>query len=162
MNAARKTWVYLLTAALIVSGVALIAMMVIIVGNSLGRAIFNRPIWFTLDGGGLLGSIVVTGAVVYAARERVNIVIRFLFDRLSAKNRTIFLMVTLVISLGSVAFLTWAMFSSTIEAIATNERTVSTAITLWPFKAFFTFGLLLLDGLLIKHLAENVWKLVRR
>jgi hypothetical protein len=38
MNAARKTWVYLLTAALIVSGVALIAMMVIIVGNSLGRA----------------------------------------------------------------------------------------------------------------------------
>jgi len=57
---------------LAVGGIALMVMMTIVVGNSIGRALFRTPIFGTIEIAGLAGVVLVAAAVGFAAREHRN------------------------------------------------------------------------------------------
>ena len=89
---------------LVLGGIALMLMMVIVVGNSLGRALFRTPIFGTIEIAGLAGVVVVAGAVGFAERERRNIVVDTAAHRLKPRTRAFTDAFTLFLSLGAVAF----------------------------------------------------------
>ena len=57
---------------LAVGGIALMVMMTIVVGNSIGRALFRTPIFGTIEIAGLAGVVLVAATVGFAAREHRN------------------------------------------------------------------------------------------
>ena len=162
MTVLNTLWSWLLKALLVLGAAALTVMMLVVVANSAGRALFNQPIWFTLDGAGLLGLAVVVVAMVYAEHERVNVIITVIFNRFPPRIRLGLQSFTLLLCSGAAAWLCWGIGHSTVKAFRIAERTQATSIPLAPFRLVFGFCMLILCLYLLTHLAEDLRKLVRR
>jgi len=89
---------------LIIGGIALLVMMAIVVGNSIGRALFRTPIFGTIEIAGLAGVVVVAGAVGFTEREHRNIVVDTAANRMKPNMRALADAFTLFLSLGAVVF----------------------------------------------------------
>lgn len=153
---------WLLRALLVLAAFALITMMLLVVANSAGRALFNQPIWLTLDGAGLLGSVVVVVAMIYAEHKRVNVIITVVFDRLPPRLRLAFQSLTLLLSAGGAGWLCWGVTKSIVKAFQIAERTQATSIPLAPFRLVFGFCVFVLCLYLLKHFFEDFRKFVGR
>ena len=74
---------------LVIGAITLIIMMVVVTGNSLGRALFKTPISGTMEIAGLAGAIVVAAAIGFTARERGNVAVDVLMSRLKSAGKGI-------------------------------------------------------------------------
>jgi TRAP-type C4-dicarboxylate transport system permease small subunit len=146
---------------LVVGAVPLLAMMALIVGNSLGRVFFNTPIKLTIEGSGLLGVILVTTAIGFAERERVNVAVRIVFERFPERVRVFVESFTLILSLVGAGYLFWAIVTSAIASWSIHEATIASRIPITPFKFIWAAGILILCLYLALHLTEDIIKVVR-
>lgn len=147
---------------LVVGAVVLMVMMAVIVGNSLGRVFFKTPIFGAIEFAGLAGVILVAVAIGFAERERVNIVVRVVFERFPGQVRIILESITLLLSLGGVAYLFWAILKSALKSLSIHEATITTGVAIPPFKFFWAAGALLLCLFLAQHLIEDIIKQVKK
>lgn len=147
---------------LVVGGFALMVMMTIIVGNSLGRALFRAPILGTIDIAELAGVVVVTVAVGFSEREHRNVVVDVVTNRLTPRTRALVDALTLLLSLGVVAFLFWAMFNDALNALTIREATLTTGIFTAPFKFSWAIGVIILCLFLLQHMIEAIRNGVKR
>jgi TRAP-type C4-dicarboxylate transport system permease small subunit len=143
---------------LVIGGIALMVMMVIVVGNSIGRALFRTPIFGTIEIAGLAGVVVVAGAVGFTERERRNIVVDTAANRLKPRARAFTDAFTLFLSLGAVAFLFWTVFSNALRALTIREVTLTTGVLIAPFKFVWAIGVIILCLFLLQHMIEAVKK----
>jgi TRAP-type C4-dicarboxylate transport system permease small subunit len=157
---ARLSYV-LIRVLLVVGAIPLLAMMVLIVGNSAGRVLLSTPIKLAVEGAGLLGVIFVAAVIGYAEREHVNVVVRVVFERLPERVRVVLETFTFLLSLGVSAYLFWAVVDSALKSLSIHEASLSARIPLTPFKLIWAAGVLILCLFLAQHLIENVIKLVR-
>jgi len=139
---------------LVVAGVALMGMMVIVVGNSLGRALFKMPIFGTIEIAGLAGVIVVAVAVGFAEREQSNIVVDVVANRFTPRTRALADAFTLFLSVGAVAFLLWAIFKDALHSLTMREITLTTGVLTTPFKFTWAIGAFILGLFLLQHMIE--------
>ncbi len=151
----------LIGALLVVGAIPLLAMMVVIVGNSLGRVFFNTPIKMTIEGAGLLGVILVAVAIGFAERERVNVAVRIVFERFPERVRVVIEIFTFILTLVGAAYLLWAVVTSALKSLRIQELTISTQIPIAPFKFIWAAGILILCLFLAQHLIEDVIKVAR-
>jgi TRAP-type C4-dicarboxylate transport system permease small subunit len=143
---------------LVVGGVSLMVMMAIVVGNSLGRAFFRMPIYGAIEIAGLAGVIVVAVAVGFAERERRNVVVDVVANRLKPRTRALADAFTLFLSLGAVAFLLWAVLTDALNALTIRETTLTTGVHVAPFKFTWAIGVIILCLFLGQHVIEAVRK----
>lgn len=143
---------------LVVGAVALMVMMVIVVGNSLGRALFRTPIFGTIEIAGLAGVVVVAGAVGFAEREHRNIVVDTAANRFTPRTRALADAFTLFLSLGAVAFLFWAVFNNALRSLTIREATLTTGVFIAPFKFTWAIGIIILCLFLLQHMIEAIRK----
>jgi TRAP-type transport system small permease protein len=143
---------------LLVGGVALVVMMVIVVANSMGRALFRIPISGTIEIAGLAGVIVVAVAVGISQRESRNIVVDTVASHLAPRTRAIFDACTLFLSFLAVGFLCWVVFGEAVSAWQLQETTLTTGVSTVPFKFAWAIGILILCMYLIQHVIEAVRK----
>jgi TRAP-type C4-dicarboxylate transport system permease small subunit len=146
---------------LVVGAIPLIVMMLVVVGNSLGRVFFDTPIKLTVEGAGLLGVILITTAIGFAERERMNVAVRIVFERFPERARAFVESFTLMLSLVIAVYLMWAVITSAISSLGIQEATIATRIPIAPFKLFWAAGILILCLFLAQHLIENIIKAVR-
>jgi TRAP-type C4-dicarboxylate transport system permease small subunit len=146
---------------LVIGGIALMLMMAIVVGNSIGRALFRTPIFGTIEIAGLAGVVVVAGAVGFAERERRNIVVDTAARRLKPRTRAFTDAFTLFLSLGAVAFLFWTVFNNAIKSIKIHEATLTTGVMIAPFKFVWAIGIIILCLFLLQHMIEAFRKGVK-
>lgn len=143
---------------LVMGGIALMVMMAIVVGNSIGRALFRTPIFGTIEIAGLAGVVVVAGAVGFTERERRNIVVDTAANRLKPRMRALVDAFTLFLSLGAVAFLFWAVFNNAIRSLTIREVTLTTSVLIAPFKFIWAIGIIILCLFLLQHMIEAIRK----
>jgi len=143
---------------LVVGGIAMMVMMAIVVGNSLGRAFFKRPIFGTIEIAGLAGVVVVAVAVGFAERERRNVVVDIVANRFKPRSRALADAFTLFLSLGAVAFLLWAVFNDSLNSLTVREVTLTTGVSIAPFKFTWAIGLMILCLFLLQHMIEAIRK----
>jgi TRAP-type C4-dicarboxylate transport system permease small subunit len=146
---------------LVVGAIPLLVMMALIVGNSLGRVFLNTPIKLTIEGSGLLGVILVTTAIGFAERERVNVAVRIVFERIPGRVRVVVESFTLILSLVVAAYLLWAIVDSALASLSIQEATIASRIPIAPFKFLWAAGILILCLYLALHLIEDIVKSVK-
>jgi len=145
-------------AVLVVGGVALMAMMAVIVGNSLGRVFFSTPIRLTIEGAGLAGVILISVAIGFAQRERSNIIVGVVYDRFPQRARIILETFTLFLSLVATICLVWAILKSALKSLRMQELTIASNIPIAPFRVIWAAGALILCLFLAWHLIEDIIK----
>jgi TRAP-type C4-dicarboxylate transport system permease small subunit len=143
---------------LVIGAIALMAMMVIVVSNCLGRAFFRTPIWGTIEIAGLAGVIVVAAAVGFAEWEHRHIVVDVVTNRLTPRIRAIADIFTLFLSLGAIGFMLWAIFNDALNALEIREITLTTGVITAPFKFTWAIGIIILFLFLLQHLVEALRK----
>ncbi|MBA7566812.1 hypothetical protein ES708_08508 [subsurface metagenome] len=151
----------LIRALIVVGAIPLLAMMLVIVGNSFGRVFLHKPITLTIEGAGLLGVILIAVAIGFAERERINIVVRVIFERFPERVRVVLESFTFILSLVGAGYLFWAVFTSGLNSLSIQEATLTTRIPIAPFKFVWAAGALILCLFLAQHLVEDVIKVVR-
>lgn len=145
-----------------IGAVVMLFMMVLIVGNSLGRVFFNTPIKLTIEGAGLLGALLVSTAIVFAERKRSNIYVGVLFDRFSERNKAILESITLLLCLVTAVFFCRAAFGAAFNALSMQERTIVSRIPMVPLRFIWASGVLALCMYLVWHLIETIIKAVKK
>jgi TRAP-type C4-dicarboxylate transport system permease small subunit len=141
---------------LVIGAVALMVMMTIVVGNSLGRALFKTPIFGAIEIAGLAGVVVVAVAVGFAERERSNVVVDVVASRFTPRARALADAFTLFLSVGAVAFLFWAVSNNALRALTKREVTLTTGVFIAPFKFTWAIGVIILCLFLLQHMIEAI------
>jgi TRAP-type transport system small permease protein len=140
----------------VIGAVPLMIMMVIVTGNSVGRAIFRSPITGTIEIAGLAGVIVVAAAVGFTARERGNVAVDVLMSQLKPGARRVFDAVTYTLSLGGVTFLLYAVVRDAFKAARLDDVTMTMSLPTPPFKFAWAAGLFILACFLVVHLVKAI------
>jgi TRAP-type C4-dicarboxylate transport system permease small subunit len=143
---------------LVIGAISLVIMMVVVVGNSVGRALFGTPILGTIEIAGLGGAIVVAAAVGFTAREKGNISVDLLMSRLRPRTRAFFDAVTYFLSLSGVLFLLYAVVRDAFGTLKAKEATVTMESPVAPFKLAWAAGILIVACFLIAHLVTAIRK----
>jgi TRAP-type transport system small permease protein len=147
---------------LTIGGLALMVMMVYVVSNCIGRALFKIPIMGTIEIAGVAGAIVVSVAVAFAEREKSDVVVDIVTEILPPRPKRILDALMLLLSLGAVAFLIYAVIDDGIASFAAKETTLTSGIPLGPFKFVWAAGLIGVWLFLLKYLIEAVRGTVKR
>jgi TRAP-type C4-dicarboxylate transport system permease small subunit len=153
---------YIVRVLLVIAAIALIAMMVVITGNILGRIFFSAPILGAIEIGGLAGVILSSIAIGYVEKKRRNVLVEILADKFPPRVRGFTDAFVLLLSLGAVAALSYAMFTDSFYAAGFGEETYVLEIPTTPFKFIWSIGTALLGVVLIGNIVISIRRGVKR
>jgi TRAP-type C4-dicarboxylate transport system permease small subunit len=156
MNFFKKITDALIIALYVLGAVALMVMMFIVVGNSLGRTFFNLPIFGAIEIAGLAGVVVVAVSIGFAQRDRTNVVVDVIIDRLSQRKARIADIVSLLFTLAALGLLLYAIINDAVESLTDGEATFISDIPIAPFKITWAVGVAILCIYTIRHLIKAI------
>ena len=142
-----ETW--LVRVLLVIGSLAVLVMMVIISFNIFGRWL-GRPILGAIDIGGLAGGVAAAVALPYCTRERRNVVVDILSEKLPARVKGFFDALTFTLSVGAAGLLVYGAVKQALYAASFNETTLVVSVPTSPVKFFWAIGLFLLFLVLIR------------
>jgi TRAP-type C4-dicarboxylate transport system permease small subunit len=118
-----------------------IPLMLLTVGDVMGRSFFNKPIPGTFELSEYMLAVIVLLGAAYTQQVKGHVGVDFLTSRYSAKTQAVLQAVTTLAGLLIVAILVWQGF---LEGI--HEKAVSDQLRVpqWPFKLLVAVGGLLL------------------
>lgn len=140
----------------VIGTIPLVIMMVVVAGNSVGRALFRTPITGAIEIAGLAGVIVVAAAVGFTARERGNVAVDILMSRLKPGVRRIFDTITITLSLSGVVLLLYAVIRNSFTSVRLSEVTITMNFPTSPFKFAWATGVFILACFLLVHLIRAI------
>lgn len=143
---------YTVKVLLIIASIAVLAMMVIIAFNILGRIFFNAPILGAIEIAGLTGAVLAAVALAYTEREHRNVVVEVVANLFPPRVRGFADAFTLLLSLGGVGIMMWAMFKEAFHAASFSETTLVLRAPTPPFKFIWSIGLLILCIVILVNL----------
>lgn len=144
-----------------VAQVAVVAMMLIVVGNILLRT-FWRPIYGTYDVVTILGSIVVAFALGYCAVQRGHIVVELIVSLLPQRVQATIDSLTGFLSVGIFAIVAWQSWIYGTDMWNRGEVTMSVHIPVFPFIYGVSFGCAVLFMVVLVDLIKSLDKVVRK
>lgn len=153
---------YVLKILLILASVSLLAMMLVISLNVIGRIFFSSPILGALEIAGLAGVIFIAIALGFTEKEKNNVVVEVLVMLLSPRRRAVTDAVTLFLSLIGVAFLSYAVIKDAFHSAEFNEQTLVLGISTSPFKFIWAAGTLMLFLFILKNMITALRKVLNK
>jgi TRAP-type C4-dicarboxylate transport system permease small subunit len=138
---------------LVVAGCVLLAMMLVVVGNILGRLALKAPITGTVEIVGLAGVILISIALIYTEKEHGHIVVSFATDRLPQRLQAILRKITLLLSFGTVVLLVWGGILIALERL--REWTPILHLSAVTFRSIWVVCSIVLCGILLKYFFEQ-------
>jgi TRAP-type C4-dicarboxylate transport system permease small subunit len=144
-----------------IAGLSLVAVMLVVVGNVLMRALFKHPILGTYDYVGFLTATAIGLALAHCALQNAHIAVDFVVERLPRKTRALIDTATNSVAITFWGFALWnlAIYAGTMKAngivAATSQLPVS------PFIYLVAFGLFSLCLVLLSHLGESLRRVAR-
>lgn len=143
----------------VIASVGLLITMVTVVLNVLGRGFFSSPLLGTVEIVGMAGLFLVPFAMVVTERNRAQIVVRMLVSRFSQRLQSLFVIFTFILSLVAVALLVWGGVLQIWDSIVRPDMvTPVLRIPKAPLVSVLVVGCLILFGILLKHLIEELVK----
>ena len=136
-----------------------IPLMLLTVGDVMGRSFFNKPIPGTFELSEYMLAVIVLLGAAYTQQVKGHVGVDFLTSRYSAKTQAVLQAVTTLAGLLIIAILAWQGY---LEGI--HEKAVSDQLRVpqWPFKLLVAVGGLLLWLELLLDFISSVLKIAGR
>ena len=135
----------------LISGIALVLMMLLIAANVIARQVWT-PIEGTYEFTAFLASITVSFALAYCARNNGHIALTLLVDRFPPRVQAFFDII--VNSMGAALFLvlSWQVAKYALQTSRTGEVAPTTELPFYPFIYGVALGLFMLAMVLLLDL----------
>jgi TRAP-type mannitol/chloroaromatic compound transport system permease small subunit len=136
-----------------------IPLMLLTVGDVMGRSFFNKPIPGAFELSEYMLAVIVLLGAAYTQQVKGHVGVDFLTSRYSPRTQAVFQAVTTLAGLLIIAILVWQGY---LEGI--HEKAVSDQLRVpqWPFKLLVAVGGLLLWLELLLDLIASVLKIAGR
>jgi TRAP-type C4-dicarboxylate transport system permease small subunit len=144
-----------------VAGIALVAMMALIFGNVLFRAVW-RPIMGTYEVTAFLASMTISFALANCAVHKGHIALTLFVDRMPLRLRSV--LDTLVSTIGGLLYLVlaWEVTKYASHVKQTGEVSLTMEIPFYPFIYGVALGLLLLALVLIVSIFTSLVRIFKQ
>jgi TRAP-type C4-dicarboxylate transport system permease small subunit len=136
-----------------------IPLMLLTVGDVVGRSFFNKPIPGTFELSEYMLAVIILLGAAYTQQVKGHVGVDFITSRYSPRTQAVFQFVTTIASLFIIAILVWYGY---IEGL--HEKAVSDQLRIpqWPFKLLVAAGGLLLWLELVLDLISSALKIAGR
>jgi len=141
---------------------ALLAVVVIVCANVMGRGFFGTPVKGTVDIVGLLGAVIIGWAIAYTQSLKGHIRIDLLVQRLPPRLQCIVDSVIDLISLALFGLISWQTILFTDANFEVGELSEVLRLPITLFSAVVATGCLALTLVLLLDLIKSVSKAVRK
>ena len=152
MNKPKGINEYLFNVLLVLASISLLAMMLIVAGNVIGRLFFNAPITGSFEIAGLSGILMGAVALGFTEKERRNVTVEALTILLPKRIQCFLESFMGILSLTAVGLLFWAVLHESLYAFQSKETTTVVGIATYPFKFVWAFGTLLLCIFVLRNI----------
>ena len=142
------------------SGMALVLMMVLVFVNVVLRAVWN-PILGTYEFTGFLASITITFALAHCASNKGHIAITFFADLLPPRVQAIFDSLVAILGTALYAVISWQCVKYAINLYEIGEVSPATATPFYPFIIAVAFGLLMFALILLNDVIKSIGEIFK-
>jgi len=142
-----------------ISGIALVAMMLLIFINVLSRAVW-QPILGTYEFTAMLASITISMSLAYCAVNKGHIAITLFADKLPRRVRSILNVIVAVIGTVLYGVLSWQCVRYAITVYHSGEVSLTTETPFYPFIIGVAFGVLMLSLVLLVDLIKALKRII--
>jgi TRAP-type C4-dicarboxylate transport system permease small subunit len=147
----------------VIASVGLLITMATVVLNVGGRGLFSSPLLGTVEIVGMAGLLLIPFALVITERNRAHIVVKMLVSRFSQRLQSLFTIFTFVLSLGAVALLVWGGVLQIWDSMIRPDMvTPVLRVPKAPLVSVLVVGCLFLFGYLLKHLIEELVRVIKK
>ncbi len=145
----------------VIAGVALVAMMVLVSGNVIARAVWE-PIMGTYEVTAFLAAMTISFALAHCAMNKGHIALTLFVDRLPRRVRAFLDVIVSV--LGALLFLimAWQVAKYAVHMKGTGEVSLTMEIPFYPFIFGVAFGLLMLALVSLVDLLKSLSRLFQK
>ncbi|MGI9952860.1 TRAP transporter small permease [Moorellaceae bacterium AZ2] len=134
-------------------------MMALTVADVCGRYFFNRPVNGAVELVEFMMIVIVFPALAWCVMEDKHVAVDILMSRLSERVQSVTGVITLLLSLGTYAVITWATIQETLQV---NTRTGLLRIPHAPFYWVMSIGLVLFCVAVAVQLVSNLGKVMKK
>lgn len=132
-------------------------MLIIVIGNIIGRFLFDKPLLGTVELIELIMVIIGFFAMPFAVMNRVNVRVEIITARLSRRTQAILGFIAFFLSAVIVAFITYQAFVNSLYYIHHfNQATTVLSIPFAPFRLVMAFGCLILFLRLLLDISNSL------
>ena len=142
----------------IVAGVALVAMMALVFGNVLCRAVW-QPIMGTYEVTAFLAAMTISFALANCAVNKGHIALTLFVDRLPTRLRAFFDIIVSILGALLYLILAWEVTKYAIHMRRIGEVSLTMEIPFYPFILGVAFGLLMLALVSLVDLFKSLMRL---
>ncbi len=138
--------------------VLLLAIMFLLVGEVILRRFFNRPFTGTFELVQFMLVTIVYLGTAYTATKKGHIAVDMVVSKLSLKAQTVIDTVTLFMSFGLIALMTWRNIFRARDLWLQNESSFLLSVPFFPFYYLVAFGCGVLSLVLLVQFLESLSK----
>jgi TRAP-type C4-dicarboxylate transport system permease small subunit len=143
-----------------IAQVAVVAMMLLVVGNILGRKLW-KPIYGTFDFVGFLGAILVAFALAYCALKKGHIEVELVMARLPERAQGIIGSITHMLSLAIFSLITWQCIVLGDDMRRSGELSMTALVPSYPYIYAVAFGCALLCVVILVDIIKSLVQAVK-
>jgi TRAP-type C4-dicarboxylate transport system permease small subunit len=145
----------------IIAGVALVAMMTLVFGNVLARAVW-QPIMGTYEITAFLAAMTISFALANCAVNKGHIALTLFVDRLGTRLQAFFDIIVSILASLLYLILAWEVAKYAHHMKGTGEVSLTMEIPFYPFIYGVAFGLLMLALVSLVDLLNAVKRIFKR
>jgi TRAP-type C4-dicarboxylate transport system permease small subunit len=145
----------------IVAGAALVAMMALVFGNVICRAVW-QPLMGTYEITAFLAAVTISFALANCAVERGHIALTLFIDRLGPRPQALFDIIVSVLGALLYLVLAWQVTKYAHHMKGTGEVSLTMEIPFYPFIYGVAFGLLMLALVSLVALLNSLVRISKR
>ncbi|MBU1567618.1 MAG: TRAP transporter small permease [Proteobacteria bacterium] len=152
-------WLQTLVAT--ISGIGLLALMVVMAGDVFGRYLFNHPIPGAYELVEYLMAIIVPFSIAYSAAQKCHVGVDILVERLPKKIRAIVDIITQFLTIILVSIVIWQGWVGFFEAQSSSIRSAVLEIPNYPFLLAVPIGFMAFVVFVFCHLLKTIKEVLK-
>jgi TRAP-type C4-dicarboxylate transport system permease small subunit len=145
----------------VAAGVALVAMMALVFGNVISRAVW-KPIMGTYEITAFLAAMTISFALAHCAVNKGHIALTLFVDRLPPRAQAFFDIIVSILGAGLYFILAWEVTKYAVHMKGIGEVSLTMEIPFYPFIFGVAFGLLMLALVSLVDLLKSLVRLFNR
>ena len=145
----------------VIAGVALLAMMALVFGNVIIRAVWE-PIMGTYEVTAFLAAMTISFALAHCAMNKGHIALTLFVDRLPRRVRAFLDVIVSILGAMLFLILAWQVAKYAIHMKGTGEVSLTMEIPFYPFIFGVAFGLLMLALVSLVDLLKSLSRLFQK
>jgi TRAP-type C4-dicarboxylate transport system permease small subunit len=143
-----------------IAQVAVMALMLLVVANILGRFV-GLSIFGTYDFAGFINAILVGFALAYCAMQKGHIQVEIVMTRFPEKVQAVVGIIMGILSLGMFSIITWQCVLLANDKLIGGEVSMTALVPYYPYVYGVAIGLALLCLIILEEIIEFFVKVVK-